>query len=289
MKIKLLVTHQNPDPDAVAACWLWFRYGGEAMGEAQLYFVPSGEEISDEVLALKGLERNEVIHVDTGMGPFDHHQPGNTQRDSATLKVYDHLIQKQPELREDTALLRIVRLITDNDHFASCWWPEADNDRYLFMFEEILKGLRAGKGLRDHELVELGCVLLDGVLTSMQFRVKAEADIIEKGVIFSSPWGKALGIENKNDEVVKLAQMQGYALVVRKDAESGHVRIKAVPDRGIDLTPVFNTIKVRDTQGTWYFHPAKTMLINGSRHNDNHVPTPLSLEEVIDIIKRMVK
>lgn len=282
--IKLLVTHQNPDPDAVAACWLFIKYGGRNFEGAQLYFVPSGTEVSDEVLEAKGIRREETIHVDTGMGPFDHHQPGNQVRDSATLKVYEYLTLKQPDLKQDEGLRRVVQFINDNDHFAACWWPEADNDRYVFMLEDILKGLRQARGFNDRELTEFAMICLDAILSSMKQKVSAEKEMSE-GREFESPWGKALAIENNNDEVIKLAQKRGYSLVVRKEADKGHLRIKAVPERGIDLTPVYEAIKSADQTGTWFFHPSKTMLINGSRHNSTHVASPLTLDEVVEIIK----
>lgn len=285
--IKLLVTHQNPDPDAIAACWLFIKYGGDNLAGAQLYFVPSGNEIDAQTLAQKEIGPDEVVHVDTGMGPFDHHQVGNTKRDSATLKVYEYLSAKTLELKKDEALARVVTFITDNDHFASCWWPQANHDRYVFMLEDILKGLRSARGFNDRELTEFGMICLDGIYTSMKLKVNAEKEIVTLGQDFVSPWGKALAIENNNDEVVKIAQKQGYFLVVRKEADKGHLRIKAVPDRGIDLTPLYLVIKAQDDRGTWYFHPSKTMLINGSRHNQTHVPSPLTLAEVVEIVKKI--
>src|SRR4030042_2683967 len=116
-------------------------------------------------------------------------------------------------------------------------------------------------------------------------KIKAEEEIETLGTGFETKWGRALSIENSNDEVVKQAQKQGYQLVVRKDKEKGHVRIKGVPEKGIDLSKVYELIKVKDTLGTWYLHPSQTMLLNGSSRNEKHVPTPLTLEEVVEIIK----
>jgi hypothetical protein len=285
--VKLLVTHQNPDPDAIAACWLFMKWGGDNFNGAQLYFVPSGNEIDETTLRAKAVTKDETVHVDTGMGPFDHHQPENTHRDSATLRVYEYLVKVHRELAEDKALSRVVMFINDNDHFASCWWPEADNDRYTFMLEDILKGLRSARGYSDRELTEFGMVCLDGIYISMKLKVNAEEEIVTKGMVFTSLWGKALAIENNNDEVMKLAQKRGFVMVVRKEEDKGHVRIKVVPERGIDLTQVYEAIKKRDQVGTWYFHPEKTMLINGSRHNQTHGPTPLTLKEVVGIIENI--
>lgn len=283
--IRVLATHQNPDLDAIGACWLFMRFDRQHFSQVEYYFVNAGEEMSDETLAAKGLRRDQVVHVDTGLGPFDHHQPDNTLRDSATLRVYNYLLTKYPDYANNEALKRVVMFINDTDHFGSCYWPEADNDRYLFMLEEILNGLRSVRHFSDYELLEFGMVCLDGVLAATKEFVAANEDLAHKTIEFETRWGKAIAIENQNDEVVKLAQKRGSALVVRKDSEKGHIRIKAIPDRGFDLTPIFEAIKKIDTVGTWYMHPSKTMLLNGSRKHAGQVPTSLSLKQVIDLIK----
>jgi hypothetical protein len=285
--IRLLVAHQNHDLDAIGACWLFLRFDEEAFRAAQLYFVPAGDEVSERVLEAQGISREEVIHVDTGMGRFDHHQPGNQAYDSATMKVYEYLLEQYPDYGQDEALKRMVDFINGSDHFESCYWPEATHDRYEFMLDEVLKGLRSARHFNDRELVEFGGVCLDGVYAAMRIKVSAEKDLKELGRDFESPWGKALAIENKNDEVIKLAQKAGYSLVVRKDAEQGHMRIKAVPQKEIDLTPVYEKIKAVDTKGSWFFHPAKTMLINHSEKDETKVPTPLTLNQVVGIVEEL--
>jgi hypothetical protein len=282
-KPKLLIAHANPDMDAIGAMWLFCRFDEHRFEEAQLYFVNAGEEISDETLSFKGLARDEVVHVDTGMGPFDHHQPGNQERNSATLLVYEYLLRKNRDLRNDEALKRIVAFVNDNDHFSSCYWPEANNDRYVFMMEDVLKGIKQSKQLSDREVADLGFILYDGAYNTMKMKVKAEKNIAE-GQVFESPWGKALYMENKNDDSMKIAMKMGYQVVVRRNRDSNHIRIKAVPERNIDLTPIYEAIIKKDPVGTWYLHPSKAMLLNGSEHNENHVATPLSLDEVVKIV-----
>lgn len=281
----MVVTHQNPDLDAIGAEWLLYRYGGKKYEGMQKFFVPAGEQVSDQVLEAKGIERDEVVHVDTGLGDFDHHQQDNEARDSATLRVYERLTATNSDLASDEALRRVVMQINDSDHFAECFWPEPNHDRYQMMLDEVLKGLRSSKHFSDHELVEFGMICLDGVYASMKLKVGAEVDIKSFGQEFKTMWGKALAIENQNDEVIKLAQKMGYVVVVRKALDLGHVRIKAIPDSGVDLTELYQKIVDIDEEGTWYFHPSKTMLINGSRKNQNQVASPLSLEEVVEVVQ----
>ena len=184
--IRLLITHQNPDEDAIAACWLFMGFGGQPFTSAELYFVPAGETISDETLRAKGVDRDETVHVDTGMGPYDHHQPDNTLHDSATERVYNYLAFGNSAIKEDKALKRMVAVITDIDHFGNCWWPEAANDRYNFMLEELLRGLRGARSFTDHELVNFGIICLDGIYNRFK-------SIIRQNKI-SFPWGGILNV-----------------------------------------------------------------------------------------------
>jgi hypothetical protein len=284
--VKLLVTHENPDMDAIGACWLFTRYGGSEFDGVEYYFVHAGDVIDRDTLQAKELTEHEVIHVDTGLGPFDHHQPDNTARDSATLRVYDFLVKKKPDLAEDEALKRLVGFVNETDHFAAYHWPEPDKDRYVFMLEEVLAGLRSSEHYTDREVMSLGMLCFDGAYTAMKIKVRAEEDLRVKGQEFESVWGKGLFIENKNDEVIKLAQKRGYVVVVRKDETTGAIRIKTAPDPEMNLQFVYEKIKQMDQDGTWYYHPSGHMLLNGSRKNQGQVPTKLSLEEVVELVKK---
>ena len=282
-KIKLIVTHMNPDQDAIGSSWLFRRFGGRDFEQASHYFVSAGHKIGADVLEAKELDPEEVVHVDTGMGVFDHHQPDNTKRDSATLRVYEYLIAKHKELADDQALSRLVDFINEVDHFAECYWPEANNDRYVFMLDGILQGLRSGRHFNDHEVLDFGMVCLDGIYNMLKIKISAEHDLDSMGYEFDTPWGKGLAIENQNDDVIEIAQKRGFQVVVRKDAERKHVRIKAAPEKGIDLTPIYRKIQEIDLEGTWFLHPSKQMLLNGSKKSGMHVASPLTLEQVVEL------
>jgi hypothetical protein len=284
--VKLLVGHINPDLDVIGAMWLFLRFDERTFREAQMYFVNAGDEIDEETLLAKELKRAEVVHVDTGLGIFDHHQPGHTEHDSASMLVYEYLTEKMPELGENQALERVINFLNETDHFVSYGWPEPANDRYLFMLEEMLAGLRSGKHFNDRELVEFGMICLDGIFTAMKLRVSAEKDIEELGQEFESPWGKALAIENQNDAVIKLAQKMGYEVVVRKEVEGGNVRIKSAPKDTISLESVYQEIRKRDRVGSWFYHPSGHMLLNNSSKGKHETATTLTLEEVVEIVKK---
>lgn len=274
---KTIVTHVNPDLDAITAIWLLVRFAGEEYKGAGVEFVPAGERLENE--------NNNTIHVDTGLGKFDHHQPEKGEEDtSATKLVYEWLVnEKKIEKREE--LDRIVEFVTDIDHFREYFWPEPTSDRYLFCIEHVLQGIKMGGYVKnDKELVEFGMKALDGIYISFKVRKKAERDI-KKGIVIETKWGKALGVESSNGGLSKLALKKGFKLVVRKDIETGSVRIKAAPEEGIDLSLVYKKILEMDPEATWYFHPSRKMVLNGSIRNPKMVPSKLNLSEVIDILK----
>ena len=67
--MKLIVTHFNPDLDAIASIWIIKRFlkGWE---KARVRFVPAGETYKDQPVD----SQPEILHVDTGLGELDHHQ-----------------------------------------------------------------------------------------------------------------------------------------------------------------------------------------------------------------------
>jgi len=274
----------GPDLDAVASVWILKKFGGDEYAGADVDFALAGNKIAEGKLADKGIMPDEVVHVDTGMGKFDHHTEELAHEPvCAASLVRDHLIVVHPELDEDEALARMVRHFVEIDHFEECYWPEANNDRYLFQLHEVVHFLK-NTGLTDREVVEFSRVALDAVYAAVKVRVAAEEEV-ERGREFETKWGKAVAIETPNDEVMHYGQKKGYQVVVRKDPEIGNIRIKAVPGKKIDLTKIYEKITELDPEATWYLHPGKTMLLNGSRKHEGQVPSKLSLEQVVELLK----
>ena len=117
--------------------------------------------------------------------------------------------------------------------------------------------------------------------------MKAKKIIDEKGQSFDLKDDKALALTTRNDDTIKIAQKEGYVLVVRKDSKDGHVRIKVRPDSTINLDALYQRILEADNKGTWFNDASGKMLLNGSRKNRNQKPTPLSLETIVEFIKEL--
>jgi hypothetical protein len=275
--MKTIVTHLSPDLDAITSIWLIKKYL-PGWDSAEIKFVPSGTTLDGQ---LPDSSKN-IIHVDTGLGLFDHHQTNDFT--SATKLVYKYLIGKDLiETKEIKAVEKIVEYVNSTDHFAEVFYPEPDSDKYDFMVRQLVDGLKVIN--RDEiRLIEIIFQLLEASLIVFKNKLSAEEEI-KNGFVFQSYLGKSLAIETKNEEAVKLALKKGFSLVVRRHPEVGFTRIKTLPDKKYDLKKIYDSILKVDKKGSWYFHISGHMLLNGSSGNPKLIPTPLPLNKIIEIIK----
>ncbi len=275
--MKTVVTHISPDLDAITAVWLVIRYFPDCEG-ASIVFVPAGKTLNN----MAPDEDPRIIHVDTGFGKFDHHQ--SNEFTSASKKVFQHII-KNAEINEKAAdsLARIVDFVTDIDHFRDVYYPDPQEDRYDFLLHQIIETVKY-KMRNDEELTRFVFPILDSYIPYFKRKGDAENDI-ERGYIFESFLGKALALETQNGEAARLAQKKGYVLVVTKDPARGNIRIRTLPGKDLDLTPVYDKLTSIDKEGTWFLHASKAMLLNGSSKNPEFKPTKLSLKRVIEILQ----
>jgi len=277
---KIIVTHVSCDLDGITCIWLIRKYL-PGWQKAEIIFVPAGTTLNNRPAD----EDPNILHVDTGMGKFDHHQIKDRHL-SAAKRVLQHLEkEKLIKDKEVEAIRRIVEYVANIDNFGEVFFPEPTLDIYDFMLHQIIEGLRATRG-DDSERCSLGIELLEAELQIFKNKLKAEEEI-KKGLVFKSKYGNSLGMETRNEEAIKLALKSGYLLVVRKDPERGFVRIKTLPDDKIDLTPVYKSVKKADPGADWFLHVSKNMLLNGSAKNPKVIASKLSLKQVIDLIKKI--
>ena len=274
---KIIVTHFNPDLDAICSVWLLKRFDSD-FNNAEVVFVPAGQTYKDAKVG----EDEDIVHVDTGLGKFDHHQHKERSICAAKL-VFNYLKSQRKELEENKALLQLIEVVCDIDHFGEVLWPEPEADRYSFIISEVLDGLKQGGRLNDKGLIKFGSKCLEGIYSSLKIKVKANEDLKE-GYKFQTKWGKAIGCLSENNEVLKLGQKMGYVLIVQKDAKTEHVRIKGRPDSQVDLTQVKEELTKLDPKATWFLHISKKMLLNGSIKNIKMKPSMLSLKKVISVL-----
>lgn len=277
--MKTIVTHLSPDLDAIASIWLIRRFL-PGWSNTKLHFVPAGTTLD----CASPDDNPDIIHVDTGLGKFDHHQ---TDELTCAAKKVLRLVKKEGRIKKSfqEPLSRIVETVNFFDHFHEVFLDEADSDVYDFLVVSVLDGLRI-KFQDDSKLVEMGEKILDGLLQTFVNKTRAEEEI-KKGLVFNSRWGKSIALNSENEETLKLALKKGYWLVVRKGPRKGHLRIKGLPVKKINLKKLYLTLKEKDKKASWFFHPSGHMVLNGSVKNPKTVPTTLTLNQVVKIIKNI--
>ncbi len=272
--MKTIVTHFAPDLDGITGIWLLKTFLPE-WKEAAIAFVPAGKTLQD---ALADSDP-EVLHVDTGFGKFDHHQ-GNEDT-CAALKVYESLG------KHDEALERMLRVVNEVDHFREVFFPSPTSDVWEMSLGSIIDGMQMTMVSDPLSMIDRVMDCLDASYKMFQNKVWAEKEIKEKAVEFTTRFGKALGIETVNREAVHVAQKMGYVIAVRKDPKIGSIQIKSIPKDEIDLTALYEEVKIQNPEATWFLHASKHMLLNGSAKNPDMKPTKLTLNQIIETVKRV--
>jgi hypothetical protein len=299
--MKIVVTHSAPDLDAITSVWLIKKFlpGWE---DAGIKFVAAGERIDNgkwknenQVSPIEQIEDNEVIHVDTGLGPLDHHQTSSDEICAASL-VWEYIQTKNKELRTKIsekmknkmeAISRMIEVVVEDDHFKEVFRKDALADYQQFNLTGILDGLKLQYQNQDDYYYEFVSKSLDAILHEFENRIWAEKEIAQNSHEFETKFGKGIGLRTINDAVVKLAQKMGYAIVVRKDPRKGYVRIKARPENEIDLTKTYEELKRIDQDATWFLHISKKMLLNGSAKNPKMRPSKLEIDQIIKVLEKI--
>lgn len=276
--MKKIVTHINPDLDAVFSVWLLKRFL-PGWQEAGIEFCPAESTLNNEPVD----SNPEVLHVDVGGGKLDHHQINGFL--SAAKLSFNYLLEvrKGEKLSplEEQSLKLMVEVVNEVDNARELTWEEIKKPRYEFYLHELFWGLR-GLGASDLATVEYGLKSLDAILHNFKNGLKAQEEIKE-GQEFETPWGKALALVTGNESVLQEGEKQGYCLVVKKDPKEGGVRIYALPSSKVDFQKAYDFLKANDKEGEWFLHSSHKILLNESRTKPMK-PTKLSLEKIMEIL-----
>ena len=150
----------------------------------------------------------------------------------------------------------------------------------------MITSLHALNRYSNEEVVKLAFTYLDAVYQGLKDYVRAKEEI-EKGLKFESKWGRSLAMKSGADSAMKVAQMMGYDLVIRKDPRTGFTKIKTAPKKELNLQELYDKILQREKADRWFFHPSGHMLINGSSKNREVEPSQLNLEQLVEIVKNL--
>jgi len=150
--VKKIVTHINPDLDAVASVWLIKKFlpGWE---EAIIDFCEPQATIDNQPVD----SDPEILHLDVGMGKLDHHGTGEYL--SAARLCLD-FIKKERKGRplgrlDEKALEKMVAVVTEIDNARDLNWPEVAEDRSDFYLHNLIAGIRGLAG-SDEKAMSFG-------------------------------------------------------------------------------------------------------------------------------------
>ena len=155
--MKTVVTHLSPDLDAICAVWLIKKYlkGWE---DASVDCVPTGSTLNGQ----KVDSDDDIIHVDTGYGKFDHHDTSDYV--SAARLVFDDLKKKKQISRHDLESVdRLVEIVTFSDHFQQVFFPNPDDDYYLMFASDLIHHFKSFSKT-DSDLLSFGNNILEATL-----------------------------------------------------------------------------------------------------------------------------
>lgn len=277
--MKIIVTHLAPDFDAITACWLIKNFM-PGWKNVEIITVPAGKTYQNKTVD----SNRDIIHVDTGLGKYDHHQ---TNSNTCAARLVFESLEKNYSLSSKSipVLSRLTTYVNEVDHFQDAFYPDAKADRYEFSLAPLIEGLH--KTIKNEQMVmEIGFKLLDSALIVLKNKISAELEI-KSGYIFNSIYGKSIVMETGNSDALKLAQKSGFSFTAIKDPRKGNIRIKTLPLAKYDLKSLYEKIIKADKKATWYLHVSRHMLLNGSSKNPDFIPSSLTSAQLIAIIKKV--
>lgn len=272
---KVIVTHYSPDFDGIPAIWVLKKFHPD-FADAEIKFSPAGETIDGKPA---GSDPN-VMHVDTGGGPFDHHE---SNKYTCAAELVWQWVKKEQKIK-DQAVDRLMALIVAFDHAKDLSWPDVADDKYELLMPAIIAGWKIRYPGQYEKVVELGLQAMDAAYEVMKSKIAAEDEIKKKAIVFKTKWGKAIALETRNEAVLMVGEKIGYCLVVKKDPKRKNIRIYGRADKGINLTQVYKKVIKLEPQTRWFLHASKCLLLNGSAKNPKMVPTGLTLSQMVEII-----
>jgi hypothetical protein len=266
--VSIIVSHQSPDLDSITATWIVRRFGG--MADADLAFVPAGTTLGGRPAD----SDPHVIHVDTGFGRFDHHQP-----EVAGPAVCAASLAADALAPHDRALRRLVD-----------WVIEVDNGReppeqalHPFGVSALIHGLNLLSEGDARRVMELALPLLEAWYRSAQEHIVAE-DELDRATWFETPWGPGAALAERSASPQQLAYARGAVLYVARTPEGWH-RLTAPAWSAVDLREVAATLREREPDVGWYLHPSNKLLLNGSRKAPPRALTRHSLDDLVALVR----
>ena len=265
-----IVSHLAPDLDSITAIWILLRFGGKE--GAEFAFVPAGMTLDGQPVD----SDPEVIHVDTGLGRFDHHQS-----EVAAPNICAARLVAEAVAPHDRALHRLVDYVVAVDNGLA---PLADS-LHPFGVGALIHGLNLLHPADPRAVVETVLSLLDAWYRAAQEVVAAEEELA-RARWFTTPWGPGIALAERTASAQQLAYAQGAVLYLARTPE-GWTRLTAPGTSQVDLRPLAAVLWQREPEVHWYLHPSGKLLLNGSRKAPPRRLTQLTLDELVELVSQL--
>lgn len=267
--MKTLITHINPHLDDIFAIWLFRKYHPE-FKDAQLEFISASHAKADEA------NENRVF-VGTGGGRFDEHKEG--LESCAGSLVYQYLKQANVVPQDRITQKALEQLVEWNYLIDTGKAPKSEFNE--FSVQSFIR-VRDNTPDSSKKSVELGMDILDRILEVLKKKQQSLIDW-EKRIQFESKFGKSYAVvsETINREFCKQV---GGDLFLMYDPKYKSVQF-FTPFHDIDLKPIYDQVKRKDLDASWFLHQSHHMVICGSASAPDTKPTKLSFEELIEVAK----
>lgn len=267
-----LITHINPHLDDIFGIWLFKKFNIE-FRDAKVEFI-SAEKGN------LGLEETEdQLYIGVGRGRFDEHKEG--LETCAGSLVYEFL-KEDGKIPQDGKLKKALeRLVEWNKLVDTGKAPDSLYDE--FSVQSFIR-VQNGTPQSSKRSVELGMEILDRILEVLKRKEQAEVDW-EKRIEFDSKFGKTYAVvsETINRE---FCREKGGDLFLMYDPKYKSVQF-FTPSFKVDLKPIYDEVKRKDSDASWFLHQSHHMVICGSSSAPDSKPTRLSLEELIEVAKNI--
>lgn len=263
----VIVGHLAPDLDCLVAIWILVRFGGAA--DASLEFVPAGRTLHDSPADADPL----IVHVDTGGGRFDHHHTADPTLSAAELV-------RRAVAPANEALQRMVEQVTRIDNAEAVQGRQA----VYFNITDLIAGYNTLYPNKPYHVAQAMLPNLDAWYEHEQRTLRLER-AFKRRVEFQTRWGLGIAMASDDGGSSKLAYSHGAVLYAYRDRR-GYMGVAAQHRSSVDLEPIYRDLKRVDGGADWYLHPSHRLLLCGTPKAPPRVPSTLSLEQLVDVLKR---
>lgn len=300
MEIKNIIIPVRPQPDTIVAIYLLKKFGNQKFPSIKNATITVNPKIG-ELGHQKNLENGDLL-VDSGGGPFDHH---NTSESTCAAV----LVAKDLNIYQDPSLKKLLNYALRDDQYGMGTKSRDQIDR-AFGLSGIIGSLNKQFPLEPEKVFDTIYPLLEAHHKEELVRVKELPLLFEKltnekkttEVILKSGNIKAILIESDNISMpgyLRSLSGGGYNIVIQKRS-SGHVNIltKSTPKKRVLLDRLVALVRGAEYFSTtgkniekkypdlivpakisevenWYYDPATNSIQNGGIHTDFTEPTAI--------------